>query len=217
MWFATNDGICRYDGYEFDIFQDGNNIVGTNFILSLALAADHKLWVGSVNKGLALFDTQNEKILKVYRLTNEPINKIAVDRYNNIYLLVNNSKLLVISQKDSALSILRTIDNVFSISIDREGYFCAVTTDSILKFNSDQTYNKATLQSEGLIKLKFGAGVTTVLVNNKLFRIDEDNSLKLLTNIPIDNYTIASNNDIWITNNDGVHRMHQTPLGYSNR
>ncbi len=54
MWFGTQDGLCRYDGYQMKIFRsDLNNphLLTSNDIKSIAEDAKGNLWIGT-NEGL---------------------------------------------------------------------------------------------------------------------------------------------------------------------
>jgi len=70
MWFATKDGLNRYDGYSFEIFQ---NKPFDRFSISdnevLALLEDHlgRIWVGTLSNGLSVLDPTSGKF---YHLTN---------------------------------------------------------------------------------------------------------------------------------------------------
>jgi signal transduction histidine kinase/ligand-binding sensor domain-containing protein len=62
LWFATQDGLNRYDGYEFKIYQsipgDANSL-SHNFILSLVEDRQGNLWIGTQGFGLDRFDPQS--------------------------------------------------------------------------------------------------------------------------------------------------------------
>jgi len=50
MWFGTNDGLCRYDGYEFRIFRhirDDSLSLCDNRIIYLTVANEGTLWIGT--------------------------------------------------------------------------------------------------------------------------------------------------------------------------
>lgn len=47
MWFATRNGLNRYDSQEFRVFNTENSSLGNNFITYLFEAADGELWVGT--------------------------------------------------------------------------------------------------------------------------------------------------------------------------
>ncbi|GAB4328330.1 MAG: hypothetical protein Kow00127_20980 [Bacteroidales bacterium] len=68
MWFATWNGLCRYDGYQFKIFK---HISGNSTSLPenkiTCLFEDHKkrIWVGSYGGGVSLYDEANESFVNV--------------------------------------------------------------------------------------------------------------------------------------------------------
>ncbi|MDR1762255.1 MAG: hypothetical protein LBR55_07375, partial [Bacteroidales bacterium] len=64
LWFATNDGLNRYNGYEFTIFKpipgDAHSISG-NKITALLQDSERKIWVGmTMGGGLNIFDPSTE-------------------------------------------------------------------------------------------------------------------------------------------------------------
>lgn len=62
IWFATEDGLNRFDGYNFKIFkydQDLRTGLSDNFIQSLYKDSDDTLWISS-RKGLLKFDPDVE-------------------------------------------------------------------------------------------------------------------------------------------------------------
>jgi len=64
MWFGTNNGICRFDGYSFEIFKSDKsktNSLPDNMISSIEPGFDGKIWIGSSN-GLSYYDPQSDRI-----------------------------------------------------------------------------------------------------------------------------------------------------------
>lgn len=63
LWFGTNDGLNRYDGYRFLVYkhnpQDPTTLSNNN-ILSLYEDSDGDLWVGTQGGGLNLFNRSSE-------------------------------------------------------------------------------------------------------------------------------------------------------------
>ena len=48
LWFATKDGLNRYDGYKFKIFKhkaNDENSLGDNFVIRVSEGPDKKRWV----------------------------------------------------------------------------------------------------------------------------------------------------------------------------
>ena len=76
MWFATRNGLNRYDGSEFIIYRHvpGDSLsLSDNYIISLAEDHNHNLWIGT-SRGLNKLDLKTNRI-KQY--TNEKYGALA--------------------------------------------------------------------------------------------------------------------------------------------
>ena len=64
IWIGTQEGLIRYDGYRFRKFAhkagDPSSLVG-NYVFSLTASADGRLWVGTFNDGISVFDPATER------------------------------------------------------------------------------------------------------------------------------------------------------------
>lgn len=63
MWFGTRNGLNRYDGYEFDIFQSIENdesSLSDNHVMCMVEDHEQNLWVGT-NNGLNKLDLSTHK------------------------------------------------------------------------------------------------------------------------------------------------------------
>lgn len=63
MWFGTDDGLDRYDGYDFKIFRHNNEDSSSlihNRVFKLAEDGTGNLWVGTIS-GLSIYDNYSSK------------------------------------------------------------------------------------------------------------------------------------------------------------
>lgn len=63
IWFGTQDGLNRYDGYTFKVYRkepDNPNSMSSNFILCIWEDAKGILWIGTDSGGLNRFDPLTE-------------------------------------------------------------------------------------------------------------------------------------------------------------
>ncbi|MCS6995237.1 MAG: diguanylate cyclase [Anaerolineales bacterium] len=69
MWFATADGLARYDGYEFKTYRhdpENPNSLTHNNTFALLQSRDGLIWVGTDPGGLNVYDPQTDTF-RVYR------------------------------------------------------------------------------------------------------------------------------------------------------
>lgn len=73
IWIATDNGLNRFDGYDFKIFR-GNpkdeNSLADNSVWALAEDKDGKLWLGTKSGWLHCYDPVKEKFSKWYIASN---------------------------------------------------------------------------------------------------------------------------------------------------
>src|SRR3954452_19096499 len=67
MWFGTNAGLNRYDGYRLTGFTAADTPTSLDVAIVSALAEDHDglLWVGTVGVGLAAYDPRTGVFTRV--------------------------------------------------------------------------------------------------------------------------------------------------------
>ncbi len=61
MWFGTQDGLNRFDGYSFTIFRHNpsdTNSIPDNYIWTMAEDGNGRLWIGTLNNGLCRYDPE---------------------------------------------------------------------------------------------------------------------------------------------------------------
>ncbi|MFI5148753.1 MAG: two-component regulator propeller domain-containing protein [Bacteroidia bacterium] len=84
LWFATQDGLNKYNGYEFKVYQNDpsdTTTISNNNIFCLVQDRDGFLWMGTENGGLNRFDPKTEKFTRYQH----DENKASSICSNNIY------------------------------------------------------------------------------------------------------------------------------------
>ncbi len=67
MWFGTQDGLNRYDGYNFKVFKhdpDDPNSLSDSLIMSLLEDRTGTIWIGTNNGGLNSYDPRTEQFTR---------------------------------------------------------------------------------------------------------------------------------------------------------
>jgi len=81
MWFCTDDGLNKYDGYSFSIYKSElSDIITTQNLQFIYIVEDiyGNIWVGT-SEGLYFYDEENDRIVQFSKLpniglTNTPLN-----------------------------------------------------------------------------------------------------------------------------------------------
>lgn len=87
IWIGTNDGLNRYDGYDFLIFEnepDYLQSLSANTILSLFVDNSGELWVGTDGGGLNRYDYISGEF-SVYQSSHSLYNNLSNDAILDIY------------------------------------------------------------------------------------------------------------------------------------
>lgn len=75
MWFGTNDGLNRYDGYSMKVYKhdpDDPGSIADSYVESLYEDSMGNIWIGAGNK-LDLFDSETEKIIHFIHNPDDPL------------------------------------------------------------------------------------------------------------------------------------------------
>jgi ligand-binding sensor domain-containing protein len=96
MWFATQDGLNRYDGHTFKIFKhlsDDTESLSGDFINGLAEDGDGRLWIATNGAGLNMYEPENGRFTRYQHdpadpnsLSDDYLNTVFVDREDNVWV-----------------------------------------------------------------------------------------------------------------------------------
>ena len=94
MWFGSEEGLHRYDGYSIEVFRhDPNdpNTICANVVQALYEDAYKRLWIGTEDGGLSIFDLKTEQFIPLpdesnFRLTSKHIYCFAESKNNYLWV-----------------------------------------------------------------------------------------------------------------------------------
>jgi len=96
MWFGTTDGLNKYDGYRFTVFQNQPNnpsSISSNYISSLFTDSNGKLWIGTDNGVVNIYNNESQSFqrislpLKLSKSKNtQEISSIAQDKTGAVWV-----------------------------------------------------------------------------------------------------------------------------------
>lgn len=117
MWFGTWNGMCRYDGYSFKIYQRETHQgeLPDNFIRALCEDCEGNIWVGT-GKGLSRFVFSEDRFFIPKQIaacfTSYSINHLAFDRHNRLWVATEGYGVWLVQLQANDTGIQR-IDNRF--------------------------------------------------------------------------------------------------------
>lgn len=93
IWIATEDGLNRYDGYNFNIYKHNKNLtsLSSNQVNYLFEDRDKNLWIGTTD-GLNIYDREKDCFKRLYTQSkkssesNDFITGIVQDKAGNLWI-----------------------------------------------------------------------------------------------------------------------------------
>ncbi|WP_178984313.1 hybrid sensor histidine kinase/response regulator transcription factor [Winogradskyella helgolandensis] len=153
LWYATPNGLIRYDGYEFKTFSTqskGEQAISSNNVTYLFNDKDGILWIGT-NVGLNIYVPWLERFFKVPLSYNIDVNKIASQ--DDGYVWITSSKDLIRCQlKDVSNGIFEVSENLLDLKgkpLEINTFTFGLKSSLILGTNDGLT--KVMYQSDGSI------------------------------------------------------------------
>lgn len=193
MWFGTQDGLNKFDGYHFKVFKNNPkepNTISNNYIHALAIDESGNLWIATDN-GLNKFDPVTEQF-SLYQLHNkgselkQKFTALLIAN-NIIYAATANNGLYTLNLKDqnAKLSTLLLDQNlqssvVQSMYIDHEEVLWVATNNiGVLTYNLKSKQSKH-YQKDGAFTLNSNCIFSIFEFDNKHIWLGTDNGINIL-------------------------------------
>lgn len=208
IWLGTNDGLARYNGYEFETYRNEidveNSIIG-NYIVNLNTDRNNNLWAATTDGlskiNLDTYDIRNyddddgfvSTTITYVLVTKE--NKILVGTAEGLYIYDNeNDKFIRILYEEEN----EEISKIYCLAEDSLGYIWIGSEDGLRKIKIDSEYKCISYKFINIIN----DGIYDVFCDNEkvyvgtfqsgLYKFDMENNdeFKIYN---MDDYDIPSN------------------------
>jgi PAS domain S-box-containing protein len=149
MWFGTDDGLNRYDGYDFRIYK--NNIrdqysISSSCVLAMIEDIKGNFWIGT-RQGLNYYDRTNERFIRRHELSQGEILSIAEDRDSTIWIGTTLNIMRLDLKNDSLYSyapnivsqnrVTRSAGGHRAIIIDGRNHVWITSSYGLLLYNKE--------------------------------------------------------------------------------
>ncbi|MBN2519065.1 MAG: response regulator [Bacteroidales bacterium] len=158
IWFGTWNGLNKYDGYDFTLYQNNpsdSNSISNNFIYSLCEDNYNRIWIGTGGGGINILDKEKDIFyhiiydsLNANYISNNVVNALYRSENGEIWVGTDNG-LDKIQLKQHALSGLQITsykyeqnnlsslsnNRIFSIYEDHNKNIWVGTFDGLNKYN----------------------------------------------------------------------------------
>ncbi len=226
LWFASKDGLNRFDGYNFKIFRNDpadTNSIGSNVTLSVFEDKQKELWIGT-SKGLFCYNDTTERFTIVPYTRDKYVSALKSDRYNNI-CFITESKIFKYNKKSGKVSLFTDKQdfNVSSMLFLEDGTLWLSTSDGLLKkyvtksdsFITYNLFNHSPMVTSRWVDKIYATNANSILVGTshqgvKLFDLKTFEYKDVLTNnndktaIFAKNFIHYDGNIYWIATESGI-------------
>ena len=152
LWFGTDDGLNKYDGYTVTVFKNNNsdsNSISDNSVLSLLCDRKGNIWVGTRLGGVDRYVPSINKFFHYKHVKNDTstiidnsVNAIYEDSKGNIWFGTNRGLSRYNFEKDNLTSFLinsSKIAIIRTICEDNNRNLWIGTSDGIFRMNLNES------------------------------------------------------------------------------
>jgi ligand-binding sensor domain-containing protein len=207
MYFGTEDGLNRYDGYKFLVYRydpEDTNSISYNDINCLYEDNNRIIWIGTFNAGLNRFDQSKKNINRFQHDGNNP-NSLS---HNNIICICEDKSGNLWIGTDNGLNRLN-LNNTGNKSFEFKKYFYepenskSINSNSINSLFTDRDGNLWIGTSNGVCKL------TRNNIDKKKFEFErilfEEHNIA--NSITVRAFCQDKDGNFWIGSDHGLYKL----------
>ncbi|WP_339709131.1 two-component regulator propeller domain-containing protein [uncultured Kriegella sp.] len=234
LWFGTKNGLNRFDGYNFRLFQndpDNSTSLQSNYIECLH-EYKNKVWVGTDN-GLYHYNDRFENFDIVKNTINKNITDIENDTHGKLWYIADGTLYNYNTSNEAVQSfprenffyptdIVKTDKGEIWVASTNSLYHYTIATNSFEKFALDVS---ADFKRPFIINRLFNLDKRTLLLgtrNHGVVAFDiltkQIKTIDPLTkeNFYVRNFVVREKDELWVATESGLHVYNLATKKYTN-
>lgn len=226
IWVATNNGLNRYDGYNFKVFTNdpyNPHSLSRNTIVKLFEDSKGRLWAGTENAGVNIYDKTTGKFYRIAQsssaaagLSGNEIRGITEMPDGSILIATDNNGLDIVNLPNSffekgappVIAKLQLPNHavVYGMGKDKNNNMWVGGMDGAVYRFDGASNSFALLKGAQFLFNGYFVNEENILINNNLFLYDGENITPLfdIEKMPPGNIIYRPNSPLW----DKHHREH---------
>lgn len=202
MWFASLDGLNKFDGYKVEVFRtnpNDSNSLGDNSITCIYASKQKEIWVGHKGGGISVYNYLNQKFTHFK----------ADDKNQNS--LINNDIRTIQGDKNGNIWV-GTAEGISKI--ERKSLENGKVKTKFVNFRFD-AFSQTSIISNDIVKIKEGKnaqmwiatnfGICTIDINTHKSKPFEFNlSLEAFLSLKISDILLQGDSLLWIATDNGL-------------
>ncbi len=225
LWVATNDGLNRYDGYQFITYRIGDRGLNSNLISTIAEDKYSNLWIGTVDDGIYFYSRKRNEFVHSSKLYNSnpkvidySVRLIAIDKNDVVWFFSLKGDIFKFDfdyEKEKIVNLHRYVHptgnfglhSIKALSTPEADVFIGSNTGAYMYYNSDKKLKRLPDIHEPIYYITNVNKDRIILSYNDrltLYNLKTRVQKELLTTT-VRSITNLTGNKLWISNSNGIY------------